>query len=102
MLSIKPVGFRVIVDPSPVEKESAGGIIIVTNEREEMTLQQMGTLVAVSPLAWKDWGDGTPWAKVGDVVTFVQHSWRKIKDTKTGKDYFLLNDQDITGVIEND
>ena len=107
-LRFNPCGNYVIVKPEVIEKVSTGGIILDDSMvNRENTAKVRGTLVAVGDMAWKDWGDGSPWAKVGDRVYFKRHVSDKIEDEddldKHGKPtlYFLLADLDILAVIED-
>jgi len=106
-LPVKPVGYIVMIKPDDVLKKTESGIITGTadeHSREEVAMVE-GTLVAVGHLAWKDCGDGSPWAKVGDRVYFKRHVADRIKDESDIVDgkaqiFFLLTDRDILGVLE--
>lgn len=98
-LSIKPVGYRVLIEPDSGERVSSGGIVIAESSRME---QDTGTVVAVGPLAWSDEGDGEPWAKVGDHVMFAKYGGKFVTDPETAREYKILNDQDINCVINSD
>lgn len=97
-LSIEPCGYRIIVEPDSGERQSEGGIVIPETSRME---QDTGTLVAVGPLAWRDHGDGTPWAQVGDRVMFAKYGGKFVTDPETHKEYKVLNDEDLNAVIRN-
>ena len=92
---IKPAGYRVLVKADPIETESKGGIVIVSDEKLERAAQTNGTLIAVGDTAWS--GED-PWAKVGDRVTYVRHSGKFIQDPKTEEEYVILNDEDILSI----
>jgi len=105
-LPVNPVGYIIMVKPDDVLKKTASGIITGTDNqhsREEVAMVE-GTLVAVGHLAWKDCGDGTPWAELGDKVYFKRHVADRIKDDNDIVDgkpqtYFLMTDKDVMGVM---
>jgi co-chaperonin GroES (HSP10) len=115
-----PCGDRVVVLPDAVESVTAGGIIIPEKEADKHQLAQVsGVLVAVGPDAWthttttieRNMGNGKwrpierqvrgysgPFAKVGDRVCFARYNGLPF-DGEDGKQYRLLNDEDITATI---
>jgi co-chaperonin GroES (HSP10) len=108
--SIRPVGHKILVEPKEVETMSPGGIAIpVLNERLQKVAEQLGVLVAVGDTAWnahvirtQDGKEmpGKPWAKVGDKVWFSKFGGSFVEDPVTGKEYVLMNDDDINAVFE--
>lgn len=103
-MNIKPTGHHVIIEPDPVEETSEGGIVVSVggdSEKREQAAATRGHVVAVGPTAWKDPGlGGEPWAKVGDYVYYTRHVSNLITDKETGKDYFLLTDDNIQAIIK--
>lgn len=108
---LRPAGPRVLVRPEKLEEadpvyRNAARAGIVTpefgekiRERQAMT---KATVVAIGSTCWQaPVGDGTPWCKIGDVVYYAKYSGHVPVD-ETLKDYLLLNDEDILGVLEND
>ncbi len=102
-----PCGNYVIVKPDVIEKISGGGIILNDDMvNAENTAKVRGIVVAIGKDAWKDCGDGKPWASVGSHVYFKRHVSDKIEDESDldehGKPnlYFLLTDLDILATIE--
>ena len=99
-MSLDPAGHRVLVTPDPVEEVSAGGIILVSETKDRNTQKQIfGTIAKVGINAWKDFSDGTPWAKVGDRVAFAQYGGFVIKDPISGEEFRLLQDEDICAIV---
>ena len=97
---INPTGHYILILPDEVEKKSAGGIILVdetiqTKERETTE----GTLVAIGDIGWAEFGDGKPWAKVGDRVCFGKFAGRDMTGVDGGK-YVLMNCEDILAVLD--
>lgn len=116
-----PCGDRVVVLPDVIEEVTAGGIIIPPKEAKQHQMAQMaGTLVAIGPDAWmhqttiteklvdgqlkvverKVTGYSRPFAKIGDRVCFARYNGLPF-DGEDGKQYRLLNDEDITATISN-
>ena len=116
---VSPCGDRVLVLPDVIEEVTEGGIILPTMDVQKHQLGQVaGVLVAVGPDAWMDrttntkrlidghlklveqktTGYSKPFAKVGDRVCFARYNGQ-IVPGEDGKDYRLLNDEDITATI---
>jgi co-chaperonin GroES (HSP10) len=97
---IQPAGHKCLVVPEEVEEKTQGGLYvpIATKERRQNE-QVIGTLVEIGINCWKAFDDGVPWASVGDRVFYARNGGWKIKDPDTGKEYCLLNDEDICAVI---
>jgi co-chaperonin GroES (HSP10) len=86
---ITPCGYRVLVKPDPIET-TVGSIIVLSSEQQEKLEkagQELGTIAAIGPLAWKAHlrGDngahiGQPWAQVGDKVQYSRYGGKFIKD----------------------
>jgi len=116
---VYPKGNRVVVLPDVIEEKTAGGILLPAKDLERHQMAQAtGTLVAVGDDAWWDgkemtermidgqwrpverrqWGCSVPFAKIGERVCFAKYNGMQF-DGDDGKQYRLLNDQDITGTI---
>jgi co-chaperonin GroES (HSP10) len=50
-------------------------------------------IVAIGPLAWAS--EGTPRAKVGDIVYVAKMSGFMVHEARNGKAYRFVNDRDI-------
>jgi chaperonin GroES len=108
---IYPCGDRVLVKPDVIEETTQGGIVIPeTVLSHHMDAQTSGTLISVGPDSWKHYteysnegttvrGFSTPFAKVGDKVMFAKYGGQKVWG-KDGVEYRVLNDIDITALIE--
>ena len=92
---IIPTGGHLLVIADKVEEMTAGGIIIPQDTREkEQQAATIGTLIAVGSGAWLDLDDGSPWAVVGDKVSYARYAGIAM----TGQDdqeYVLINDVDV-------
>ena len=90
------LGHRVLIKPQLAEKQTASGIIVsFDNDRKAAIDSDKGTIVAVGPQAYKDFGDGTPWVKEGDFVYYAKYGAKVIKDSEDGEIYVICNDDDI-------
>jgi chaperonin GroES len=88
----KPLGLRVLVQRVEEEAKTASGIIIPDNAKEKPL---EGKVVAVSKEVEVD--ENLP-LKEGDKVVFAKYSGTDI--TIDGKEYLVLNTDDILGIIE--
>ena len=96
---IHPTGHHVLVLPDKVEEKTEGGIYLPEPAREEeQRAATKGILIDVGPTAWQEFADGEPWAQKGDYVSYAKYGGINMKG-KDGKDYILLNDQDILAVL---
>lgn len=118
---VNPCGDRVVVLPDALDEVTEGGIIIPPSEKDKYQLAQVsGVLVAVGPDAWMDrttitrrlidgqlkvveqktTGYSKPFAKVGDRVCFAKYNGLPFEG-EDGKQYRLLNDEDITATVSD-
>ncbi|WP_456479154.1 co-chaperone GroES [Nautilia sp.] len=88
----KPIGLRVLVERVEEEAKTASGIIIPDNAKEKPL---EGKIIAVSKEVEED--ENLP-LKEGDKVVFAKYSGTDI--TIDGKEYLVLNTDDILGIIE--
>lgn len=98
---IRPVEFKVVVYPKPVQEVTAGGIHLPTTKVDtDKYATQEATIVALADKAFSEadiWGANPP--KVGDVVLFAKYAGL-LRKGKDGKDYRVLNDKDVCAVLE--
>ncbi len=88
----KPLGLRVLVERVEEEAKTASGIIIPDNAKEKPL---EGKIIAISKEVEED--ENLP-LKEGDKVVFAKYSGTDI--TIDGKEYLVLNTDDILGIIE--
>lgn len=94
-MSFKPLHDRVLVERVEAEEKTAGGIIIPDNAKEK---PQQGKIIAVGTGAVNDNGQVTPLAvKEGDTILFGKWSGTEIK--LDGKDYIIMKESDILGIL---
>jgi len=88
----KPLGLRVLVERVEEEAKTASGIIIPDNAKEKPLEAKV---IAVSKEVEDD--ENLP-INVGDTIVFAKYSGTEI--TVNGKEYLVLNTDDILGKIE--
>jgi chaperonin GroES len=88
----RPIGLRVLVERVEEEAKTASGIIIPDNAKEKPL---EGKVVAISKEVEED--ENLP-INVGDTVVFAKYAGTDI--TIEGKEYLVLNTDDILGKIE--
>ena len=98
---INPRGWRVLIKPMEVATVSKGGIILGTDEnteREQMA-NTTGVVIAMGDQCYEKMT--APWCKVGDKVIFAKYAGLLYKG-RNGEAVRLVNDDDITGVLDGD
>jgi len=97
------VGYRVIIQPEPIEQVTESGIVIVPDSHVDLhqSACQVGTVISVGPDAWVR--DGMePWAESGNIVQYTRHGGSQLMDSQEpGSDQpslIAVNDIDIHAV----
>jgi chaperonin GroES len=95
-MNVKPLGDRVLVQPVEENEVKKGGIIIPDTAKEK---PQEGKVVALGTGKRDDDGKLVPFTvKKGDRVLISKYGGTEIKID--GKDYLIMREEDILGVIE--
>ena len=95
-LKLKPLGGRVIVEPTEQEEKTAGGIILPETAKEK---PQEGKVIAAGPGDRNEDGDRIAMeVQVGDKVLYAKYSGTEIK--LDGKKVLILRESDILAIIE--
>ena len=91
-VAFKPLGNRVVVEPSEGDEQvSSGGIYIPDTAKEK---PQDGTIVAVGPGRLTDEGNRVPMeVEVGDTVVYSKYAGTEYKEGDT--EYLVLREDDI-------
>ncbi|MBN1622208.1 MAG: co-chaperone GroES [Endomicrobiales bacterium] len=95
-MKIKPLGDRVVVKALEQKEVKKGGIIIPDTAKEK---PQEGEVVAVGKGKVNDDGKVIPLdVKVGDKILYGKYSGTEVKIDD--KEYLIMNQDDILGIIE--
>lgn len=95
-MNIRPLGDRIVVERIEQDVKTAGGIIIPDTAKEK---PKQGKVLAVGPGAKDESGKRIAMdVSVGDIVLFTQWAGNEIKIE--GKEYLVLKESDVIGVIE--
>ena len=87
---ITPIADRVLVEPSPAEEKTAGGIIIPDTAKEK---PQRGTVVAVG----QGKKDEHMTVKAGQTILYGKYSGTEVQ--LDGKDYLIMRESDIMAIL---
>ena len=98
----KPVGWKVLVQPSQVKTKTRGGIMLPAQSQDaEEYLTAHGNILAIGELAYRDRETGqawkATWPKVGDKITYGKYAGQKVVINNVK--LLLLNDDEITSII---
>ena len=108
---IQPFGSRVLVQIRSPKQKTASGIIIDRGSKDtEKWNTQVGKILAVGPLAFKNrntmesWPEGS-WCKEGDYVRVAKYGgdrWEVALADGESALYVIFNDLDIIGQVIGD
>jgi chaperonin GroES len=94
MAKIKPLGDKVLVQPSRSGETTAGGIVLPDSAKER---PQEGKVIAVGPGRVLDSGErATLSVSEGDVVIYSKYGGTEIK--VDGEEYLILDESSILAV----
>lgn len=94
-MKIQPLGDRVLVEPMKDDEQKKGGIIIPDTAKEK---PQKGKVIALGTGRIDDDGKKVPFnVKKNDVVLMPKYGGTEIKIE--GKEYQIMREEDILGVI---
>ena len=96
MLSLKPLGSRVVVEPIEQEDVTAGGIVLPETAKEK---PQKGKVLAVGPGDRDEDGKRIPMdVAVDDTVLFAKYAGTEIK--LDGKKLLIMRESDILAIVK--
>jgi co-chaperonin GroES (HSP10) len=109
---IQPFGSRVLIQIRTPKKVSRGGIILDTGTQDtEKWNTQVGKVISLGPLAFKNRNDMSPWPEgdwctVGEFVRVAKYGgdrWEvKVPDSDESAMFVIFNDLDIIGQVTGD
>lgn len=108
---IQPFGSRVLIQIRTPKKKSSGGIILDFGSQDtEKWNTQVGKVVAVGPLAFRNrnnmepWPEGS-WCETGDYVRVAKYGgdrWEVPLGNGDNAMFVIFNDLDIIGRVTGD
>jgi chaperonin GroES len=94
-LNLRPLGDRVVIEPSEGDEQTAGGILLPETAKEK---PQQGTILSVGPGRRDDSGKLIAMdVKVDDKVLYAKYAGTEIKIE--GKKVLILKESDILAVV---
>ena len=94
-VSIKPLGDRILVSPTPKDEVTLSGIIIPDSAKQEAPSK--GTVIAVGPGRYDD-GKVVPMTvKAGDTILFSKYGFDEVK--VDGQEYYILSESAVLAVL---
>jgi chaperonin GroES len=95
-LNLKPLGDRLIVEPTEQEDTTASGIILPETAKEK---PQRGTVLAAGPGRRDDEGKRVEMdVKEGDTVLYAKYAGTEIK--LEDKKYLILKETDVLAIVD--
>jgi chaperonin GroES len=94
-MNLKPLGDRLIVEPTEQEEVTASGIVLPETAKEK---PMQGKVKAAGPGARKD--DGSRAAmdvQEGDTVLYAKYAGTEVK--LDGKKYLILKETDVLAIV---
>ena len=96
MVSIKPLGNKVLVQRSKA-KTSKGGILLPDSAQEK---PKEGKIIAVGEGKRVEDGKLNPLSvKVGDLILFSSYAGTEVKSDEKDEELLILSDDDIFGIL---
>lgn len=96
-MKLKPLGNRLVVEPTEQEDITAGGIVLPETAKEK---PQKGKVLAAGPGDRDENGKYIPMdVKVGDMVLFAKYAGTEIKID--GKKLLILRESDLLAIVED-
>jgi len=94
--TLRPLGDRVIVTPTPREEMTKSGIVLPDTVKEK---PQEGTILAAGPGRLNDDGKREPMdVKVGDKVLYAKYAGTEFK--VDDEEHLIVSQKDILAVVE--
>ena len=96
-MKLQPMEDRIVIMPTDEAESMRGGLYIPDTAKEK---PKQGKVLAVGPGAKDENGKRIPIdVAAGDIVLFTQWAGNEIK--MDGKDYLVLKESDVIGIIDD-
>ena len=94
---LRPLGDRVVVEPTPREEMTKSGIVLPDTAKEK---PQEGKVIAVGPGAFDNDGKRVPIdVQTGDKVLYAKYAGTEFKID--GDEYLIVGQKDILAVVQD-
>ena len=94
--SMRPLGDRVVIRPTPREEMTKSGIVLPDTAKEK---PQEGSIIAAGPGRLNDEGEREPMdVRAGDKVLFARYAGTELKIDD--EDLLIVSQKDILAVVE--
>jgi len=94
---LRPLGDRVVIQPTPREEMTKSGIVLPDTAKEK---PQEGKIIAAGPGRLTDEGTREPMdVKEGDTVLYAKYAGTEFKID--GEDLLIVSQKDILAIVEN-
>ena len=94
---LRPLGDRVVIQPTPREEMTKSGIVLPDTAKEK---PQEGKIIAAGPGRLTDEGTREPMdVKEGDTVLYAKYAGTEFKIE--GDELLIVSQKDILAIVEN-
>ena len=94
---LRPLGDRVVIQPTPREEMTKSGIVLPDTAKEK---PQEGKIIAAGPGRLTDEGKREPMdVKEGDTVLYAKYAGTEFK--VEGDELLIVSQKDILAIVEN-
>ena len=95
-MNLKPLGDRLIIEPTQQEEMTASGIVLPETAKEK---PMQGKVLAVGPGSRKEDGSRIEMdVNTGDTVLFAKYAGTEVKIEN--KKYLILKETDVLAIVE--
>jgi len=96
MASLKPLGDRVVIKPTPKEEQTKSGIFLPDTAKEK---PQEGEIIAVGSGRLNDKGERIPVElKEGNKVLYAKYAGTEFK--LEGEEYLIVSEKDVLAILD--
>ncbi len=104
---IEPVSHRLMIKPFDITESDdtyrsakAAGIVLSGEDklRREQAAVDRGTVVAVGPTAFRDFGCEQS-VQVNDEIVYAKYAGKEVEDPETKEKYTIINDEDVVAIL---